>query len=78
MSLSNVFYYLKKHGYSKLIFDPNQTDLRDKYILSVYWSELYQGPKESITTNAPDPGGNIVKLNLFVNVSHADNMVTRG
>ena len=72
MDLGRVLIYLNNHGRLRVVFDPNQTNFRDKDFLNVDWSEFYQVSKEGIQKNAPYPRGNNFKLNLFVETSHAD------
>ena len=77
MYLGRMFTHLKKHGCSILLFDPNQTNFRDQNFLHEDCSEFYQGAKELIPTNAPDPRGYSVLINLFVDVIHTANILTR-
>lgn len=76
MALEQFFAYLKKHNRSKLVFDPMQPDLSDKDFVDPDWSEFYFGAKEVILPNAHEIWGKSVYLNLFVDASHASNVVT--
>ena len=77
MALGQVFAYLKKHQRSRLVFGPTQPDFSGKDFKQVDWSEFYLDVKEAIPPNAPEPRGKGVSLNLFVDASHAANVVTR-
>ena len=77
MALGQIFAYLKKHIRSRIIMDPTQPDFSDKPFLKVDWSEFYAGAEEAIPPNAPEARGLPVTLNLFVDASHAANVVTR-
>ena len=48
MDLGRVLIYLNNHGRLRVVFDPNQTNFRDKDFLNVDWSEFYQVSKEGI------------------------------
>ena len=77
LNLRQVLSYLNKRGISRLVFVPNKTNYRETDFLDMDWSEFYQGCKETTPTNAPNKIENIVKTNIFVDVIHIDNMVTR-
>ena len=77
MALGQIFAYLKKHARSKIVMDPTSPDFSDKNFQKVDWSEFYPDAEEAIPDNVPEARGHPVKLHMFMDASHAANVVTR-
>jgi hypothetical protein len=63
-----------------IVFDPNPKDFSNITWDGVDWSEFYPDAEklgEAIPANAPSPRGNAVLLNMFCDVSHATDLITR-
>lgn len=78
--LEAVYYmygYLKAHGRSTMVFDSNYINWRDEDFTKEDWQDFYPNVEEDIPTNAPEPRGMPVQINVFVDASHARNKVTR-
>ena len=81
----NIFYYLKNHDRSWMLMDPTSYD--------VSWSprrnesspqeraeamkEIYADASDELPHNMPEPLGEPVDINTFVDADHAGNKVTR-
>jgi hypothetical protein len=72
-----MFAYLKKHICSKLVVDRYPRDWSGKDWHSGDWSEFYPGAQEAIPMNMPEPRGNAVQINMFVDAAHGNCHVTR-
>eukprot|EP00978_Attheya_sp_CCMP212_P014980 scaffold38463_cov27-Attheya_sp.AAC.2 len=73
----HIFAYLKKYKLSKCVFDASTIPSFGDIFKPVEWDEFYPDAKEDIPHNMPDPCGNEVTLNCFVDAAHAGNQVTR-
>jgi hypothetical protein len=73
----HIFSYLKHHTNSHMVFDPNYIAWDQVSFTDYDWKEFYQDAKESIPPNAPEPRGQPVQINAFVDADHAGNRVTR-
>jgi hypothetical protein len=60
-----------------MVFDPNYIAWDQVSFTDYDWKEFYQDAKESIPPNAPEPRGQPVQINAFVDADHAGNRVTR-
>ena len=80
----HIFHYLKHHNNSWLPMDPQKLDIewtgpaelspenRRKAM-----KEIYREAKEEIPENMPEPRGESVQINLYVDADHAGNKITR-
>ncbi len=71
--LEAVFYlsgYLKAHDRSTMVFDSKYVPWGDKDFPTHDWTDFYQ-VTEDIPSNAPEPRGMPVRINAFVDASHA-------
>jgi hypothetical protein len=73
----HIFSYLKRNKRATLMFDESRVDWDETAFESHDWDDFYRGAKENIPPNAPEPLGNPVQINCFVNADHAGNRVTR-
>ena len=73
----HIFNYLKHHEQSNLVFDPHFVDWDESQFQTFDWTDFYKGASESVPPNAPEPWGNPVQMNVFVDANHAGNRVTR-
>jgi hypothetical protein len=73
----HIFSYLKHHINSHMVFDPNYVSWEQASFQQYEWTDFYHDAKESIPPNAPEPRGNPVQINAFVDADHAGNKVTR-
>jgi hypothetical protein len=74
----HIFSYLKHHLNSNLVFDPNYIEWERASFIEYDWKEFYHDAQEAIPPNAPEPRGQPVQINAFVDADHAGNKVTRG
>jgi len=73
----HIFGYLKRNKRATLMFDESRVDWDETAFESHDWDDFYRGAKENIPPNAPEPLGNPVQINCFVDADHAGNRVTR-
>ena len=81
----NIFHYLDKHNRSWLMMDPTRFDVEwypkkgecSPQERSLQMKEIYVDAEEQLPHNAPEPRGNEVDLNVFVDADHAGNRITR-
>jgi hypothetical protein len=73
----HIFAYLKCHLQSNLVFDPNPVAWNESEFNEYDWTDFYKDAKELIPLNAPEPRGNAVQMNVFVDADHASNRVNR-
>ena len=71
----HIFSYLSSHDRSRIVMDdayyPHQELERPD------WSQFYPEAKEEIPPDMPEPRGKPVQITMFVDASHAANVVTR-
>eukprot|EP00978_Attheya_sp_CCMP212_P035677 scaffold156772_cov26-Attheya_sp.AAC.1 len=72
----HIFAYLKKYKSSKCVFDAANPSFGDRF-KPAGWDKFYPDAKEDIPHNMPEPRGNKVPRNCFVDADHAGNQVTR-
>ena len=80
----HIFKYLEIHQENFISFDPtrlelptpNDTEQCPKY-KAKQMKEFYPDANESIPLNAPEPRGEKVQLNVFVDADHAGNVINR-
>ena len=75
--LLGVFAYVKKHLQSRLVFDYRTRDWSKIAWLEHDWRDYYPDAQEAIPSNAPQPRGKAVQINMFCDASHATDLVTR-
>jgi hypothetical protein len=73
----HIFTYLKHHDQSTIVFDPTSVDWDDSQFPEYEWQELYKDAKEPIPPNAPEPRGNSMQINAFVDANHAGDCLSR-
>ena len=81
----NIFYYLKNHDRSWMLMDPNSYDVnwvprRDESSpmeRAEAMRDIYSDAKDELPHNMPEPLGESVDINTFVDADHAGNKVTR-
>jgi hypothetical protein len=69
----HIFTYLKHHEQPTLVFDPNYIQRDETQFLQHDWQGFYKGTTEAVHPNAPEPKGNPVQINIFVDTDHAGN-----
>ncbi len=62
--------YLKHHNHSTTAFDDTMINWKDTGFTAFDWTDFYQDAKENIPPNAPQPRGNSVQINAFVDANH--------
>ena len=72
-----IFAYLKKHDRSKLVFDDTPVAWDESCFNPAEWEDFYPGAKENLPPDPPEPRGNPVQTNCFVDANHAGDQVTR-
>ena len=78
--LEAVYYlygYLKAHDRSTMVFDSNYINWKEEDFPAYDWTDFYPNVIEERPSNAPEPRGMPVQINMFVDASHARNKVTR-
>jgi hypothetical protein len=70
-----MYAYLDKHSRSRLVFDDSYVRITDE--LDVDWSSFYPDAKEELPDNMPEPRGKTVQIIVFVDASHACDLLTR-
>ena len=82
----NIFHYLKYHDRSWMVMDPTSFDInwtprseRDIHPeeRARLLKDIYTDATDELPHNMPEPRGNGVDLNVFVDADHARNKVTR-
>jgi hypothetical protein len=73
----HIFSYLKHHENSKIVFDPYPQPWDETQFKKYDWTDFYPNAKEPIPPNQPEPRGNTVQINAFVDADHAGNRITR-
>jgi hypothetical protein len=71
------FCYLKLKPKKTLVFDPNHPNIDENRFVTCNWHDFYQGAKEPIPGDAPEPRGNFVSTHCFVDADHVSSLVTR-
>jgi hypothetical protein len=69
--------YLKLHDCSKIVFDNTQIDWGSDKFKNTDWSDFYPNAAKDLPLNAPEPQGESVQINCFVDADHAGNKVTQ-
>ena len=71
----HIFSYLSCHERSRLVFDDAYADhpMPEK----AEWHEFYPDATDIIPPDMPEPRGKPVQITMFVDASHAANVVTR-
>jgi hypothetical protein len=74
-----IFGYLKRRNNRSIYMDFRRPDLTRSTVSSSKdeFKLLYQGAKEEVSPMMPEPKGNSVEMNAFVDASHAANKKTR-
>jgi hypothetical protein len=72
----HIFGYLKLKPKKTLVFDPHHLNIDENRFMKCNWHDFYQGAKEPIPGDAPEPRGNVVSTHCFVDADHAGNLVT--
>mmetsp|Transcript_24287 Transcript_24287/g.34811 ORF Transcript_24287/g.34811 Transcript_24287/m.34811 type:complete len:297 (-) Transcript_24287:210-1100(-) len=72
----HIYGYLKHHDRSTLVFDDSPIKWTENDFQCYDWTDFYQDASEKIPSNAPEPRGNYVQINAFVDANHAGNRVT--
>lgn len=74
----HIYAYLKKHHAYVLALDPTYPEIdRSSFKLDADWSGMYEGTKEPIPENMPEPRGKELVLRLFKDSDHAGDKLTR-
>jgi hypothetical protein len=76
-NLFHIFAYLKCHERSKVVFDETRVSWDENKFENVDWREFYDEAEELMPPNAPEPRGEPIQINCFVDADHAGNQVTR-
>eukprot|EP00590_Aulacoseira_subarctica_P011644 CAMPEP_0172424146 /NCGR_PEP_ID=MMETSP1064-20121228/21716_1 /TAXON_ID=202472 /ORGANISM="Aulacoseira subarctica , Strain CCAP 1002/5" /LENGTH=1711 /DNA_ID=CAMNT_0013165931 /DNA_START=811 /DNA_END=5943 /DNA_ORIENTATION=- len=75
--LLHMFSYIKRHLDSKLVFDPFTRDWSHINFLNHDWNDFYPDAFEPMPSNAPEPRGKAIQINMFCDAAHANDHVTR-
>jgi hypothetical protein len=74
-AVMHIFSYLSCHERSRLVFDDAYVD--HPALECADWLEFYPDAKDVLPPDMPEPRGKLVQITMFVNASHAANVVTR-
>ncbi len=72
-----ILAYLKHHSNAWMTFDDIRVDWNEESFVQHDWSKFYHEAKDEIPPKMPEPRGNEVQINFFVDAVHAGNRVTR-
>ena len=75
--LFHIFGYLKENKKLRILFDPKQPYVDDRWFKEYDWFDFYRYAKDDIPPNMPEARGNAVSLSMFVDASHGSNKVDR-
>lgn len=75
--LYHIFLYLSKHLDSAIIFDLVIPQVGEEHFIKRDWREFYGEVEEELPAHMPEPLGNPVVINYFVDANHAGNVITR-
>jgi len=70
-----VLAYLKHHSTASMIFDDSIVDWDPNGFPTHDWMTFYHDAKEPLPPNMPEPRGNEVPMNCFVDADHAGNLI---
>ena len=76
----HIMKYLDIHDSNELAFDTAYHDVEDVNLTKARiaaMKEVYVDAKEELPSNAPEPRGNSVQINCFVDSDHAGDKITR-
>jgi hypothetical protein len=73
----HIYAFLKRHERCTMVFDDKVLTFSSADVPEFDWMDFYGDVKEAIPPNAPEPRGNPVQMNVFVDANHAGNLVTR-
>lgn len=71
----HMFSYLDSHNRSKIVMD--DTYFPHQELEKPDWGQFYPGAKEELPSDMPEPLGKALQQTMFVDASHAANIVTR-
>ena len=72
-----IFAYLKKHPTYKIVMDSTPVNWSASKFPARDWTDFYPDAKEEIPPNMPEPHGQSVQINCFVDADHAGDVVSR-
>ena len=76
----HIFKYLDIHSKNELAFDPAVHEVDDPSVTSRKinaMKDMYPDAQEDMPPNAPEPRGNYLQVNCFVDSDHAGDRITR-
>ena len=80
MQALHIIKYLNIHFKNDLAFDPTIHEVEDPQLVQARikaMKEIYTDTEEAMPTNAPEPRGNPIQVNCFVDSDHAGDRLTR-
>ena len=77
MAVLNLYAWLRKHPSFKLVMDDTYILYPESDYPTYDWEEFYGDAKELIPENAPEPLGQPVQMNVFIDSDHAGDKLTR-
>lgn len=70
--------YLQHHDKGRIIIDQSYPNLEDfKFRYNAQWKDIYGDNAEKIPDPMPDPKGKPIMITVYVDASHAQDLVTR-
>ena len=76
-ALMHIFGFLRINHNSRMAYDPSYPTIDMNVFKPNEWKSFYGNVKESIPSNAPEPRGKDVDLQLYVDSDHAGEKHTR-
>ena len=73
----HIYGYLRNKHNSRMVFDPTYPEIDMSVFKECDWKEFYGEVSEAIPPNAPEPHGKEVDLQLFIDLDHAGDQLTR-
>jgi hypothetical protein len=73
----HIFANLKHHSNALMIFDDTIVNWNEAAFTKHNWTNQYRDATDELPPNMPEPRGNAVQINCFVDADHAGNRITR-
>jgi hypothetical protein len=72
-----ILAYLKHHSNAWMTFDDVRVDWNEEEFARHDWTKFYHNATDELPPKMPEPRGNEVQINCFVDADHAGNRITR-
>ena len=75
--LLHIFGYLKENKKLRILFDPKQPYVDDRWFKEYDWFDFYHYARDDLPPNMPEARGNMITVSMFVDASDGSNKVDR-